>query len=66
MTLRFYFIEGQRRSACNNDAVSVVREGQAIPEVLDIIPADNIPGETRAEKLRNAPQVFANMVPAVQ
>jgi hypothetical protein len=66
MTLRFYFIEGQRRSACNNDAISVVSEDKGRPEVLDIIPADDIPGSTRIEKLQNAPLVFTGYAPLVK
>jgi hypothetical protein len=63
-TLRFYFIEGQRRQACLHDAVSVVREHEnGRPEVIDIIPAGALPGDTRTEKLKSAPLVYAGHLP---
>ena len=40
MTITVNFIEGSRKSACRNDAWSVVRNGH---EVLDIIPCAALP-----------------------
>ena len=65
-TLSYYFIEGQRRNACRNDAVSVVRDEGKTQHVVEIIPAAEIPGKTRNEILHNAPRVFAGTLPRLK
>lgn len=49
MTLKFHFIEGNRRQICNNDAVSVVQEKDGRDHVLEIIPVENNQGKSRSE-----------------
>ena len=51
MTISVYFIEGSRKSACNNDAFSVVRNEN---ELLAIIPRTALKSGQDSQSLKTA------------
>jgi hypothetical protein len=51
MTISVYFIEGSRKSACNNDAFSVVRNEN---ELLTIIPRTALKAGQDSQSLKAA------------